>query len=69
MTNKQAEALQALKQQNQRQSELILRNAAGLMEIKARLAKLEERMAVFDKEANEMLRRIKEVREVDQDWP
>jgi hypothetical protein len=69
MTNKQAEALQALKQQNQRQSELILRNAAGLMEIKARLAKLEERMAAFDKEANEMLRRIKEVREVDQDWP
>jgi hypothetical protein len=69
MTNKQAEALQALKQQNQRQSELILRNAAGLMEIKARLAKLEERMAVFDKEANETLRRIKEVREADQDWP
>jgi hypothetical protein len=69
MTNKQAEALLALKQQNQRQSELILRNAAGLMEIKARLAKLEERMAAFDKEANVMLRRIKEVREADQDWP
>jgi hypothetical protein len=69
MTNKQAEALQALKQQNQRQSELILRNAAGLMEIKARLARLEERMAAFDKEANETLRRIKEVREADQDWP